>query len=190
MSAETLIVLEQVSTAMMISYVILIAVEKKMAWPLGILGSAIGSFVLYKSQYQAEAFLYLYYVIAGFYGWYIWETRSKESFKITEWSVKKHLVVLGFGVVLTYALTQFLSAFFPNNPKPLIDSFTTMFAFIATYMQVKKVYSNWWYWIIINAVTIYLYYSRGLNYYGALAIVNTILAIVGAFSWYKRRTLT
>jgi len=62
-----------------------------------------------------------------------------------------------------------------------------MFAFIATYMQIKKIYSNWYYWIIINTVTIYLFFSKNLDYYGILAIVNTVLAIAGAYSWYKRK---
>lgn len=187
MSAENLVVLEQVSTGLMIMYVILIALEKKMAWPLGIIGSAIGSYVYYHSQYQAEAFLYLYYIVAGFYGWYVWGTKKKEDFKITEWSLTIHAIVLVLGTLLTFGLAKFIAVVFPDNPRPLVDSFTTLFAFIATYMQIKKVYSNWWYWIVINLVSIYLCYARGLNYYAVLAGINTVLAAIGAYAWHLRK---
>jgi len=84
MSAEDLQVLELISTVLLILYVVLIAFEKKIAWPVGILGSILGCYVLYKSQYQAEAFLYLYYVAAGFYGWYVWGSTPKMALKIKE----------------------------------------------------------------------------------------------------------
>jgi len=69
---------------------------------------------------------------------------------------------------------------------PLVDSFTTVFSLFATYMVVKKVLENWIYWIVIDAVSVYLYHSRELEQTALLFIVYTIIAVFGYFAWLKK----
>jgi nicotinamide mononucleotide transporter len=69
---------------------------------------------------------------------------------------------------------------------PIVDSFTTVFSIIATYMITKKVLENWLYWIVIDAVSIYLYLSRDLHLTSFLFMLYAIIAIFGYFSWLKK----
>ena len=69
--------------------------------------------------------------------------------------------------------------------KPLIDSFTTIFSFIATYLMAKKWIENWLYWIVIDGVSVYLYYTRGLEIYALLMFAYTIIVVYGYFEWKK-----
>ena len=75
--------------------------------------------------------------------------------------------------------------FFSGAKKPLTDSFTTIFSFIATYLTTKKWIENWIYWIVIDAVTTYLYFSRGLEVYSLLMLAYSIIAIYGYLEWKK-----
>ena len=68
---------------------------------------------------------------------------------------------------------------------PLLDSFTTIFSFIATWMTARRVLENWIYWIAIDGLSVYLYYSRGLDVYSLLSFVYTGMAIYGYFNWKK-----
>ena len=72
---------------------------------------------------------------------------------------------------------------------PIVDSFTTVFAIIATYMVTKKVLENWLYWIIIDTVSVYLYFSKDLHLTSLLFITYTIIAVFGYFIWIKQAKL-
>ena len=52
-------------------------------------------------------------------------------------------------------------------------------------MQARKVMSSWHFWIVINAVSIGLYYSRDLYLYTGLMVVYFALSIVGLIQWKK-----
>ena len=69
---------------------------------------------------------------------------------------------------------------------PIIDSFTTCFSIIATFLVVKKILENWIYWIIIDLVSIYIYFSRDLHLTSLLFLVYTVIAIIGYFNWKKK----
>jgi nicotinamide mononucleotide transporter len=68
---------------------------------------------------------------------------------------------------------------------PLLDSFTTVFSFIATWLVAKRVLENWIYWICIDALTVYLYFSRELNLYALLSLAYTFMAVYGYIQWRK-----
>ena len=80
----------------------------------------------------------------------------------------------------------FYFSIYTDSVMPITDSFTTIFSLIATYMVVKKVLGNWLYWIVIDLVSVYLYFNRDLHLTSLLFIVYTIIAVFGYFSWVNR----
>ena len=61
-----------------------------------------------------------------------------------------------------------------------------MFSFVASYMQAHKILSNWVFWIVINAVSVYLYSTRALDIYAALMVAYTALSIIGWIDWRRK----
>ena len=53
-------------------------------------------------------------------------------------------------------------------------------------MVAKKILENWLYWIVINIVSIYLYFHRDLTLTSLLFATYTIIAIFGYFHWLKK----
>ena len=93
-----------------------------------------------------------------------------------------------FCVITTSVLALALAWFFDSYTDadwPYLDAFTTMFSFLATYLEAKKVLSGWVYWIVINGLTIGLYYNKDLDYYSALTLIYFIMSFVGYFKWKK-----
>ena len=62
---------------------------------------------------------------------------------------------------------------------------SNLFALFATFMLAKKVIENWLYWIIIDAVSIYIYIQKGFYLTAILFVIYTILAIVAYITWKK-----
>lgn len=74
---------------------------------------------------------------------------------------------------------------YTNADKPYLDAFTTIFSFLATYLEARKVVSAWLYWIVLNGVTALLYFSKGLDIYAGLSVVYFIMSFVGYVRWKR-----
>jgi len=52
-------------------------------------------------------------------------------------------------------------------------------------MVARKIVENWLYWIVIDAVSIFLYIDRGLYQTAGLFVLYLILAVIGFIAWRK-----
>lgn len=179
------LLLEVVAVIFGVLYTVLMAKNKISCWIFGIIGSllSIYLFIVYAKLY-AEALLSVFYVFAGIYGWIMWEKQEIIE-EVYQRKIMTHVKLISVGTVFSFLLFYVLIYFFKDAQKPLIDSFTTVFSFIATYLMAKKWIENWFYWIAIDGVSVYLYYSRGLEIYALLMFAYTIIVIYGYFEWKK-----
>ena len=97
---------------------------------------------------------------------------------------KSVILVRFIGIVASIAFGK-LAETYTDAALPLIDAFTTVFSLFATFMVTRKILENWIYWIVIDAVSIYLYYSRDLYLTAALFAAYIIIAAFGYLSWKK-----
>ncbi len=178
-------------------YVILVTKENIWCWLFGIISSLLSIYLFYTGKLYAESILYFYYVIAGVYGWYAWNQvqsstipfdqevdKTGSGLQISTWTVDKHVKTIVVGIVLSLVLAFILQQYTDANI-PLLDSFTTIFSFIATYMVTRKILENWIYWIIIDIVTMGMYFHRAYYLYALLMIAYTVIAVIGYFKWQR-----
>ncbi len=178
-------VLEIIAVVFGLAYVVLAAKKNIWCWLMGIIGSiaSIYLFVEYSKLYS-EAILYVYYVATGIIGWVNWKN-AEDDLKIIRKPVTSHLVFIGFGILFSGLFYFLVSNVFTDAARPLIDSFTTVFSFMATWITIKRWLSNWIYWIVIDAVTAFLYIDRGLDLYAGLMLLYTGLAAYAYWEWVK-----
>jgi nicotinamide mononucleotide transporter len=180
--------IEWTSVGLNLAFLILLMRKNRWCWPFGILGSGLGVYLFVSPEtgvkLYSEAILYSYYVWIGIYGWTRWNRNKEAQFTIIRWGWKNHIGALVIGLAATPILGYVMDRFFSSN-NPYVDAFTTVFSFIASYMQAEKVFSSWHFWIILNGVSIWLYWHRGLELYSLLMTVYFILSWVGLFQWAK-----
>ena len=111
-----------------------------------------------------------------------------QKLDIVEWTWKEHLFLLMLGTAAAITISVIFSL--TDAARPVLDAFTTTFSLIATWLTVKRVLSNWIYWIFINGVSVYLYLVRGLEVYAAQMLVFAILAAWGLYTWRKEYMAT
>ena len=177
-------IIESVAVFFSILYVILALKESIWCWGAATISVILYIYICYTAQLYPETGLQVFYLLMAFYGYYQWN-KSDSTLQIQQWTITKHLLILLIGALLTF-LMGFYFTIYTNAAMPLVDSFTTVFSVFATYMVTKKVIENWLYWIVIDAVSVYLYFSRDLHLTSLLFIVYTVIAIFGYFSWLKR----
>ncbi|MGB1004737.1 MAG: nicotinamide riboside transporter PnuC [Salibacteraceae bacterium] len=187
MNFELNTILEVLGVAFNLLYLILLIQEKIVCWIFGIIGSVISIWLFYRMQLFSESILYIYYVVIGFYGYYTWNKRGKnnEILTISEWKLPSHVLTIFIGLFAGYGLGYYFDTY-TQAQNAYFDAYTTIFSFIASYMEAKKILSSWYFWIIINGATIFLYSSRGLDIYSMLTIVYFITSFIGYFNWKKK----
>lgn len=166
-----------------IMYVVLVANKHILCWVFALISSVIYVYLCWIGYLYIEAVLNLFYVVMAIIGWLAWNS-SKSNDRINTWKLKKHLVNIIISAIVAYML-GFSFDFWSNQVNPYLDAFTTIYSLAATYMVVKKVLGNWIYWIVIDLVSIYLYFDRGYILSSVLFAAYTILAIVGFITWRK-----
>ncbi len=186
-SEQTLnIVLECVIVSCGFLYLGLIIREKRAGWWFGIAASLLSVWLFIRLNLLAESGLYLYYVIAGLYGYFHWKygNANGPTLPISTRGLRYHLAILAGGGFLTLLLAQLLS--YLGSEMVYIDAATTIFSFLATWMVTQKILENWIYWIVINAVSVWLYISREAYIYAGQMAIYSIFACVGLWVWVRR----
>ncbi|WP_282036400.1 nicotinamide riboside transporter PnuC [Saccharicrinis aurantiacus] len=178
------LVLEITAVILGFAYLYFIIKENKICWFFGIASSLVSIWLFYRSTLYAESILYVYYVIIGVYGYVLWNKSPEEQLKVTDVKASSHLLIISVGILLSYALGYVFSNY-TDAKSPFLDSTTTIFSFIASYLEAKKKLSGWIYWVVINLSTIFLYHNRSLDYYAGLTVVYTVFSVVGYIQWKK-----
>lgn len=151
-----------------IAYVIQMVLMVLFSLSVNLYGDAINSFC---------------YIFVGIVGFIVWNKKEKGYIGICSWRERiAYILVIIFG---TYLLFLYLSK--TNDPLPIIDSFTTVSSFIATYYMIIKKIDTWIIWFINDifyCITYWLLPEQAL-YLFTLNIIWTFMAIGSFINWYK-----
>ncbi len=182
---STALTIEILATIANLAYLVFLIQEKIICWSFGIVGSLLSIYLFVDVKLYSEAVLYSYYVIVGIWGWIYWHKKDVDNSNlIISWQLSAHLVTIlvavSIGLVGGYIFNNYT-----DSERSYIDALTTTFSFIATYLEVKKVRESWFYWIVINAVTIWLYQDRSLDIYAGLIGIYTVMSVWGLVRWWK-----
>ena len=177
---------EIVAAILAIAYLILAMLQDIRCWVAWIISSLMYFFVMYSANLYMEALLQIFYIFIGLYGLYQWRFKAdkKDALKITTWSVKNHLIVISALVFLT-SLSGYILTIYTAAASPFIDAFTTWGAIAASYLVAKKILENWFYWFVIDFVSVFLFISRELYPTALLFIVYLVLVVIGYSAWRK-----
>jgi nicotinamide mononucleotide transporter len=179
-------ILETVAVIFSLLYVYLAAHQNNLCWLAAVISVSLYIYICFDAKLYAETILQVFYFLMAIYGFYSWK-KNNSQLQISTWPIKKHLFIIFLGTILTFFL-GFIFSNYTDAEMPLVDSFTTVFSVFATYMVVKKILSNWLYFIIIDIISTYLYFSRDLHLTSLLFLLYTFIAVAGFIKWNRIST--
>lgn len=177
--------IELVATLLALAYVLLALKQSLWCWPAALLSTVLFTHVMWQSALLSDALLQLYYAGMALYGWWRWQQlrqHSQTHAAVFEWPLHRHLCL----IVLTAAAGWLLGNFMAQHTHAdfaYLDAQTTVFSIVATVLVARKLVSNWLYWVVIDAVSIYVYAQKHLYFLTALFMLYTVIAIAGYFIW-------
>jgi nicotinamide mononucleotide transporter len=181
--------LELTAMLLALAYLILIMRENIWGWVCALVSTAIYTVIFWNVNLLMDSALNVYYMAMAVYGWWQWqkggETHSSSSqLAIQRWKIQTHLIWIALILVATLISGTLLNKH-TEAAWPFLDSFTTWGSVFTTYLVARKVLENWWYWMVLNSVSLYLYIDRALYLTAALFIIYLILSVFGYLAWRK-----
>lgn len=145
------------------------------------------------------------YVFAGFLfitnliGWWQWkypkanEANRNNELKISKLSIQQWLLLGIGGVACTVLMGTFAknlhewlpTMFSKPSAFPYMDSFTTVMSILATFMLIRKKIEAWYIWLLVDAISTYMYSLKDVKLYALLYFVFCFIAAFGAYNWTK-----
>ena len=177
--------IEWTAVLLSLTFLYLLIKENKWCWLFGIASSLLSVYLMYQFKLYSDTGLYIFYVLIGFYGWYVWGNEKNKDLKVSTWPWLVHIPIVLGGAMLSYALGVFFLTQ-TDAERSYVDATTTIFSLFASFMEAHKIFSTWIYWIIINGVSIWLYYDRGLMVYSAMMVVYFVVSVFGFWDWGKK----
>jgi nicotinamide mononucleotide transporter len=185
---------EFVSVATGIVYVLLVVRQSRWCWVFGAVSSGILVVLAAEARLPMQAALQGAYVLMAIYGFWRWSRTSRSAgaagsaSRIVAWPARKHLVSCAAIAVVALLLGPQVSAF-TGSAWPRLDLAVMAGGLLTTWMVARLLLENWLYWIVIDAVSIFLYAAQGLAFVAMLYGAYLVISVSGYFSWRARMRL-
>lgn len=173
---------EWIAVAMGVAYVLLIMRRNRLGWVAGGISSTILTVLAARAHLPMQSVLQFSYVVASVYGWWHWAPQAGQQ-RIGVWRPQGHVIAVAISIGLSFALAQLLARE-GYSAWPFLDSLVTCLGLFATWMVARVYLENWVYWIVIDAVSVYLFHSQGLVVTALLFCVYLVIASIGLRSWW------
>jgi nicotinamide mononucleotide transporter len=177
---------EIVGTLAGVAYIVLAARRNRWCWIAGAVGSGLAGIVFACRALPMQAALNAFYVIMSGYGWLRWTRSTGEGeLPVGVWPLGWHLGAALALVALTFVSARLLSDE-THSAWPLLDSLTTWFSLLATWLTARGKLENWLYWIVIDTILVYLFFVQAMPLFALLYLVYVVIAAAGFIAWRRR----
>lgn len=176
---------ELVAVVFAVAYLGLAIRQNIWCWLCALISTAIYVWLFMQAKLYMEAVLNVFYFGMAVYGWSVWRGgENHEQPPVTRWPVTGHALAVS-GIVVLSATNGFLLDRYTDAAYPYVDSMTTYAALWATFLVARKVLENWWYWLLIDTVSIAIYWDRELKLTALLFVVYVVMIPFGLLAWTR-----
>lgn len=168
--------------------VVLVLRMNVLTWPVGIVSVACYAQVFHGARLYADAVLQLFFAGASVYGWLQWHRSGPThdgARPVLRGSTMERWGSLAAGLAATGIVALALGRW-TDSPAPVADAAVFSFSLLATLLQARRRVEGWWYWILVDLISLPLYWSRSLHLTAMLYGVFLLLAVTGLRAWQAR----
>ena len=184
--ARDLAPLEGIAVVAAVAYLLLAIRQNIWCWLCAGISTAIYVYLFYDAKLYMESALNLFYLGMAIYGWVVWYfgRSGDEELPVSVWKRDVHAFAV-VAIVAVSMLSGYLLATYSDAAYPYVDSMTTFAAIWATFLVARKVLENWWYWLVIDAASIVIYWFRDLQLTALLFVAYVVMIPFGMMAWRR-----
>lgn len=160
---------------------ILVVQQKKENFYFAIISTICFSILFFKEHLYGSMLTNMYFIGISIYGIYSWN------------KIQKVQTITSIKTVLYYAIFSIISYIvcvigfrLLGGKFVLLDTSILFISIVANILMVHKKVEHWYLWILVNIISIYVYFSNGLYYLGIQFTYFLINAFIGIYMWRKK----
>jgi nicotinamide mononucleotide transporter len=185
------LVLQIVGTSLGLLYLWLEYKANIWVWVIGAIMPMVHGLLYLRSGIYADAAMQLYYVLAAIYGIAVWLRKPNAKSKDKHEGNIRHTPQLWIvSLVAVYAVLHvvlyFLLSEFTDSTIPFFDSMSTALCIVAMWMLSRKLVEQWLVWLVVDMISVGLYFYKGIPGTALLYTLYCILAVAGYLRWRKQ----
>lgn len=164
-------------------------------WIVGLIMPIVHGVLYYRSGLYADCSMQAYYVLAGLYGWAVWQRGRRQnnptarttatSFAIAHTPLRQVPLLVG-AYALAHVGIYWVLVRFTNSTVPFWDSFTTALSVVAMWMLSRKYAEQWLVWLVVDLTTVGLYCYKEIPFTAGLYLLYSALAVAGYLRWNRQ----
>ncbi|AOM40804.1 nicotinamide riboside transporter PnuC [Xenorhabdus hominickii] len=185
--------------------------EKIINYLFGLINVSLFAVIFFQIQLYASFILQIFFFAANIYGWYAWSRVNDQKqieLKIRWLNPKQMIIVAAISIFAILVMSFNIDQLFGYMAKvvvvalqgvgfnitmpdllpdafPFWDSVMTVLSIVAMILMTRKHVENWLIWIIINVISVVIYYHQGVLAMSLQYIILTGIALNGARLWIK-----
>lgn len=175
-----------------LAYVVLAARNNNWCWLFAAVSTAVWawqSWFVY--NLASDTLLQVFYFIMAGVGLWRWQAggANARELPIRRMTGAEHGLVMAGGLAGGLALGYFFSSVM-TAAATYPDAITTVFSVITTFLLIDRRLENWLYWIVIDAVYVWIYFGQGAVLFSFMMVINIAVAAYGYYNWRREMQLT
>lgn len=180
--------LEIVAFVLGVASVILTVRQSLWCWPIGVLMVLCYAVIFYRARLYSDVALQGVYVVLQVYGFWYWLRGAPVgSGNVLTVRRLRFGYALG-GTILAALLTIVLGTTMhrlTDADLPYWDALTTVLSLFAQVLLGRKVLESWLVWIVVDVISIGVYFAKELYLTAALYAIFLALAVTGFAAWRR-----
>ena len=154
-------------------------------WPVGIAYTFASLYIFFTAKLYADFALHIFFLVMSFYGWYYWlqgKNNHDPELPVSNEN-KKVLAYSMFICILAINLTGNLFTTYTDADLPYWDNTTSILSILAIWLQGRKKIECWIFWLIIDILSVGIYFYKELYLYSLLYLIYVVMAFLGYKAW-------
>jgi nicotinamide mononucleotide transporter len=179
---------EMLAAALALAYVPLAIAQRLSCWFAAFVSSVLYVWVFFSARLYMDSALQGFFAVMAVYGFWQWQHgQAGNALPVSRWPIARHALAAAVVVALSL-LSAFFLRRFTAAASPFFDSLVTWSSVFATFLVARKVYENWHWWVVIDSVSLCLFFTRHLYLTVLLYALYVVLSGIGMREW--RRSLS
>ena len=173
-------------------YISLAARGNIWCWLAGFICTFFYTFIFIYLKIDSQVILNVIYMVLSVVGWMVWlaPLKPKQKSLFVHWPIRDHLQFFVGSLVVAICLRYVIPSWFDES-YTLIESWIFCASLLATVLTIYRVIESWLYWIVIDIISLGIYWQSQENSILWLYFTSLVLAIYGYRNWnnYRKQDL-
>ena len=177
-------VLEAIAALFGLVNIILIVRRSVWNFPAALIMVSLTGVVLWNARLYSDTGLQIFFFIVNLLGWVLWHRHkgAQGEVKIDRLGLFGQLAWVAMALALIWGWGRFMATH-SNASFPFWDASIAVLSICAQIMMTRRYINNWHWWIVINILSIGLYWQKELYWFTGLYVVFLGMAIWGLVAW-------